>query len=332
MYHAIAARPDLVPSDHRLRFLRSSSAPMSDVLGERLERLFGVPLLSSYGMTEIDPIACVRAGDTPPRGSIGRPSGVDVRLVGADGADVAGGEDAGEVWVRGARVIEAYEAGDEVNNAAFSEGWFRTGDIARRDAEGWLHLSGRIKEIINRGGEKVAPLEIDAVLLRHPDVVDAAAFAVPDAALGEEIAAAVVLRPGAALTLDGLRRWVAERLTFHKCPRYLQIAPALPKGPTGKLLRASLRLAPLASEPPAIEPGDEDAAMVCDVWCEVLGLPSIAPGDRFFDLGGSSAAALAVLALLSNRLGRPLPIDVLLDGDTPTALAAAIRRQVEARP
>jgi acyl-CoA synthetase (AMP-forming)/AMP-acid ligase II len=304
---------------------------MPDPLGERLERLFGVPLLSSYGMTEIDPIACVRSGESAPRGTIGRASGVDVRLVGADGADVAGGDAAGEVWVRGERVIEAYEAADEVNAAAFSEGWFRTGDVARRDGEGWLHLSGRIKEIINRGGEKVAPLEIDAVLLRHPDVVEAAAFAVPDAALGEEIAAAVVLRPGAALTVDGLRSWVAERLTFHKCPRYLQIASALPKGPTGKLLRGALRLERTATESEAIGPADGDAAMVCDVWREVLGLNSIAPGDRFFDLGGSSAAALAVLALLSDRLGRPLPIDVLLDGDTPAALAAAIRRQAEAR-
>jgi acyl-CoA synthetase (AMP-forming)/AMP-acid ligase II len=329
MYHAIAARPELLPPDHRVRFVRSSSAPMSDVLGERLESLFGVPLLSSYGMTEIDPIACVRFGETPPRGAIGRPSGVDVRLVGPAGVDVTdyGGSDAtGEVWVRGARVIPAYEASEEVNAAAFADGWFRTGDLARRDAEGWLHLTGRIKEIINRGGEKVAPLELDAVLLRHPDVVEAATFGVPDPALGEEIAAAVVLRSGSALTGAELRAWSAERLAFHKCPRYVQFVSALPKGPTGKLLRKALLL-----EPAAAASGDGDVALVCAIWRDVLGLADVAPADRFLDLGGSSAAAMEVLVRLSQRIGRPLPIDVLLDGDTPIALAAAVRRHGEAR-
>lgn len=320
MYHAIAARPEQLPADHRIRFLRTSSAPMSDVLAERLERLFDVPLLASYGMTEIDPIACVRFGDEPPRGAVGRPAGVDVRLVGTDGADVEEGE-RGEVWVRGPRVISTYEADEEVNRAAFSEGWFRTGDLARRDADGWLHISGRLKEIINRGGEKVAPLEIDSVLLQHPDVIEAAAFSMPDPALGEEIAAAVVLTPDSMLTEDGLKAWVAQRLTLHKCPRHVRFVSALPKGPTGKLLRSALRLAPATGE--AV---DGDVATVCAVWGEVLGVSKVMPSDRFFDVGGSSAAALDILLLLSERLGRSLPIEVLLDGDTPAALAAAIQR------
>jgi acyl-CoA synthetase (AMP-forming)/AMP-acid ligase II len=327
IYHALAARPDLVPQDLQLRFLRSSSAPLSDVLADRLERLFGIPVLSSYGMTEIDPIACVRLGERPPRGAVGRASSVDVQLVDAQESGTGTGETFGEVWVRGKRVIEAYEASDDINHAAFNGGWFRTGDVARRDAQGWLYLSGRLKEIINRGGEKVAPLEIDAVLLRHPDVVEAAAFAIPDHALGEEIAAAIVVRSGSSLTVDALRGWLAERLTFHKCPRRLQFVSSLPKGPTGKLLRGALRLAPSPAEQV-----DGDVAMVCAVWQEVLGLPSVAAADRFFDLGGSSAAALQVLALLSRRIGRSLPIDVLLDGATPAALADAIRRHVEARP
>jgi acyl-CoA synthetase (AMP-forming)/AMP-acid ligase II/acyl carrier protein len=320
MYHAIAARPEQLPADHHIRFLRTSSAPMSDVLAERLERLFGVPLLASYGMTEIDPIACVRFGEAPPRGTVGRPAGVDVRLVDPEGAGVAEGP-GGEVWVRGPRVISSYEADDAVNAMAFHEGWFRTGDLARRDADGWLHISGRLKEIINRGGEKVAPLEIDAVLLQHPDVVEAAAFGVPDPALGEEIAAAVVLTSDSMLTEDGLRGWVAQRLTLHKCPRHVRFVTALPKGPTGKLLRGALRLAPAAGEVV-----DGDVATVCAVWGEVLGVSKVMPSDRFFDVGGSSAAALDILLLLSERLGRSLPIEVLLDGDTPAALAAAIRR------
>jgi acyl-CoA synthetase (AMP-forming)/AMP-acid ligase II/acyl carrier protein len=320
MYHAIAARPEQLPVDHRIRFLRTSSAPMSDVLAERLEHLFAVPLLSSYGMTEIDPIACVRFGDSPPRGTVGRPAGVDVRLAGPDGADVADGQ-GGEVWVRGPRVISSYEADEAVNAAAFRDGWFRTGDVARRDADGWLHISGRLKEIINRGGEKVAPLEIDAVLLRHPDVIEAASFSVPDPALGEEIAAAVVLTPDSRLTEDGLKAWVAQRLALHRCPRHVRFVPALPKGPTGKLLRSALRLAPTAGEV-----RDGDVETVCSAWAEVLGVPRVLPTDRFFDIGGSSAAAVDILLLLSERLRRSLPIEVLLDGDTPAALAAAIKR------
>lgn len=271
-------------------------------------------------MTEIDPIACVRFGDAPPRGTVGRPAGVDVRLAGPDGADVAEGQ-GGEVWVRGPRVISSYEADEGVNAAAFREGWFRTGDVARWDGDGWLHISGRLKEIINRGGEKVAPLEIDAVLLRHPDVIEAASFGVPDSALGEEIAAAVVLTSDSRLTEDGLKAWVAQRLALHKCPRHVRFVPALPKGPTGKLLRTALRLSPAAGEV-----GHGDVATVCSVWAEVLGVPKVLPTDRFFDVGGSSAAAVDILLLLSERLGQALPIEVLLDGDTPAALAAAIRR------
>ena len=336
MYHAIAARPELVPRGHQVRFIRSSSAPMSDVLCERLEDLFGVPVLSSYGMTEIDPIACVPFGEKQPLGAVGRPSGVDVRLVGVDGRDIAREGDLGsmgEVWVRGPRVIPAYEASHEVNAAAFADGWFKTGDLGRWDADGWLHLSGRSKEIINRGGEKVAPLEIDAILLRHPDVVEAAAFGTPDAARGEEIAAAVVLVPQSTLTEDGLRAWLAERLAFHKCPRHLQFVPALPKGPTGKLLRSALRLAS-PSDRAADDAADDYGplvALVRSVWVEILELPDVAPTDRFMDIGGSSYAAMEILLLLSERLDRTLPIDVLLDGDTPVALAAAIRRHTEAR-
>lgn len=324
MYHAIMARSELVPPNHKLRFLRSSSAPLSDVLAERLERLFAVPVVSSYGMTEIDPIACVPIGETPPPGAIGRPAGLEVRLAGPAGEEVSG-DAMGEVWVRGARVITAYEAEVEVNKTAFSDGWFRTGDLGRRDDAGWLYLAGRIKEIINRAGEKIAPLEIDAVLLRHPEVIEAATFGTPDVVLGEEIAAAVVVQPGSTLTEHELRAWLAERLAFHKCPRHLHFVSALPKGPTGKLLRGALSWTPV----PAAPRGDgrsEDIALVCAVWAEVLGLGGVAPDANFLDLGGSSTAALDILDRLSERLGRAIPVEVLFDSDTPIALAAALKR------
>ena len=328
MYHAIMARAELTPPDRSLRFLRSSSAPLSDVLAGRLERLFAIPVVSSYGMTEIDPIACVPIGETPPPGAVGRPAGLDVRLVGPGGEEVSG-DAMGEVWVRGARVIAAYEAETEINQAAFSDGWFRTGDLARRDDAGWLYLAGRIKEIINRAGEKIAPLEIDAVLLRHPEVIEAAAFGTPDAVLGEEIAAAVVLQPGSTLAEHELRAWLSARLAFHKCPRNLHFVSALPKGPTGKLLRGALSRAsaPAARQDDASGDGRTgDVALICAVWAEVLGLDDVAPDANFLDLGGSSTAALDILDRLSERLGRDLPVDVLFDSDTPIALAAALQR------
>jgi acyl-CoA synthetase (AMP-forming)/AMP-acid ligase II len=323
MYHSLAARPELVPSVPGLRLLRSSSAPLPDVLAEKLERLFGVPVLSSYGMTEIDPIACVRFAEQPPRGAIGRPAELEIRLADASGEEVAPGA-TGEVWVRGARVIPAYEAEAEaeVNARAFTDGWFHTGDVARRDEDGWLYLAGRIKEIINRSGEKVAPLEIDAVMLRHPDVIEAAAFGVPDIARGEDIAAAVVLRAGSTLSEHELKSWMVERLTFHKCPRYVRFVPALPKGPTGKLLRGALKLDPY-EEAQAVP---DEVALVQAVWAEILELKDVRPDTRFLDVGGTSASALDILIRLEERLGRSLPVDILLDGDTPTALAASLRR------
>lgn len=328
MYHAVLTRPELIPPDCRLRFLRSSSAPLSDVLAERLQRLFGAPVVSSYGMTEIDPIACVPVGEAPPMGAVGRPAGLDVRLAGPEGEEVSRGT-MGEVWVRGARVITAYEAEAAINQVAFHDGWFRTGDLARRDDAGWLYLAGRIKEVINRAGEKIAPLEIDAVLLRHPEVLEAAAFGTPDAVLGEEIAAAVVLQPGSTLSEHALRAWLAERLAFHKCPRTLRFVPALPKGPTGKLLRSALARAPASAASQGDAGGDgwgANVALVRAVWAEVLGLDDVAPDANFLDLGGSSTASLDILDRLSERLGRDLPVDVLFDSETPIALAAAIER------
>ena len=327
MYHSLAARPELVPSVPGLRLLRSSSAPLSDVLAEKLERLFGVPVLSSYGMTEIDPIACVRFADQPPRGAIGLPAELEIRLADASGEEVAPGA-TGEVWVRGPRVIPAYESEAEVNVRAFTDGWFHTGDVGRRDEDGWLYLAGRIKEIINRSGEKVAPLEIDAVMLRHPDVIEAASFGVPDTARGEDIAAAVVLRAGSTLSEYEFKAWMVERLAFHKCPRYVRFVPALPKGPTGKLLRGTLKLDP--EDEARVLPGE--VALVQAVWAEILEFGDVRPDSRFLDVGGTSAAALEILIRLEQRLGRSLPVDILLDGDTPAALAASLQRLSSSPP
>ncbi len=221
------------------RFIRSSSAPLPPVVMERLEATFGAPVLESYGMTEASHQMASNPLPPAPRkaGSVGVGIGVDVAIMDEAGALLPQGE-RGEVVVRGGNVVDGYENNPEANAAAFSAGWFRTGDQGVIDEDGYLCLTGRLKELINRGGEKISPLEIDDVLLRHPAVAEALAFAVPHKTLGEEVHAAVVLR-GEASERE-LREHCARTLADFKVPRQIHILEALPRGATGKLQRITM--------------------------------------------------------------------------------------------
>ncbi|WP_394833184.1 acyl--CoA ligase [Pendulispora rubella] len=222
-----------------LRFIRSSSAPMPGVVRERLEELFQAPQLDSYGMTEAS--HQMASNPLPPRerkgGSVGIGFGVEVRIMDDVGNLLKPGE-IGEVVVRGPNVVDGYENNPEANAAAYTNGWFRTGDQGVQDAEGYLSLTGRIKELINRGGEKVSPLEIDDVLLRHPAVAEALAFAVPHKMLGEEIHAAVVLK-GECESAE-LRAHCAAALAEYKVPKKFHVLTEIPRGATGKLQRINM--------------------------------------------------------------------------------------------
>jgi acyl-CoA synthetase (AMP-forming)/AMP-acid ligase II len=224
----------------KLRFIRSSSASLPGPVMEQLEAVFGCPLVESYGMTEAshqmasNPLAGPR---TP--GSVGRAAGPEVAIMDDDGKILPQGE-VGEVVIRGPNVTAGYEANPDANAKAFTNGWFRTGDQGAFDAEGYLTLTGRLKELINRGGEKVSPLEVDGVLSAHPAVAQALTFAMPHAKLGEEVAAAVVLREGAACTERELRDFAAQQLADFKVPRKVVFLPEIPKGATGKLMRIGL--------------------------------------------------------------------------------------------
>ncbi len=160
-------------------------------------------------------------------------------IMGEDRRRLRSGEQ-GEVWVRSPTVISGYLDAPDLNRNAFVDGWFRTGDLGSLDDDGFLSLHGRLSEIVNRGGEKIAPAEVDAALLRHPDVAEASAFAVPHARLGEDIAAAVVLRSGSSATPADLRRFLQGELTSFKIPRRILIVDQLPKGITGKVQRRQL--------------------------------------------------------------------------------------------
>ncbi|WP_223645594.1 acyl--CoA ligase [Corallococcus sp. EGB] len=226
---------------HRLRFIRSSSASLPPQVMEELERVFGVPVIESYGMTEA--AHQMASNPLPPRpryaGSVGLAAGPEVAIMDDAGTLLPPGTP-GEVVIRGPNVMSGYVNNPEANSRAFTHGWFRTGDQGTLDAQGYLRLTGRLKELINRGGEKLSPLEVDTVLLDHPAVQQAVTFALPHPKLGEEVAAAVIPREGHQPTERELRDFVAARVADFKVPRRIVFLTELPKGPTGKVQRIGL--------------------------------------------------------------------------------------------
>jgi acyl-CoA synthetase (AMP-forming)/AMP-acid ligase II len=224
---------------HSLRFVVSGGASLPLKIQTDLQSALGVPVLEHYGATEAGQISSNLPPPGPAKvGTCGIPELGTLKIVDPQGALVGPGE-RGEVLVRGPTVIAGYlDPGS--NKGAFLDGWYHTGDIGSLDEENFLTLHGRLKEIISRGGEKISPREIDLALLRHPDVAEAAAYAVPHPRLGEDVAAAVVLRPGATATGDELRRFLASELSWFKVPRRISVVRDLPKGKTGKVQRRKL--------------------------------------------------------------------------------------------
>jgi oxalate---CoA ligase len=220
-----------------LRFIRSCSAALAPVVFAQLEERFGAPVLEAYGMTEAshqmssNPLP---ANGARKPGSVGRGTGVEIAILDEKGNVLPRGQQ-GEVSIRGENVMHGYRNNPEANASSFTNGYFRTGDQGVLDADGYLTLTGRLKELINRGGEKISPLEVDAVLLEHPAVAEAVCFAVPDPKYGEEVHGAVVLK-GAAKA-DDIVAFCRDRLADFKVPKKIHIADALPRTATGKIQR-----------------------------------------------------------------------------------------------
>ena len=243
MHQAIltrAGRNRDVIARHPLRFIRSSSSSLPpQVIGE-LESTFHAPVIEAYGMTEAshqmasNPLHGVRKP-----GSVGVAAGPEVAIMDESGKRLAAGQ-IGEIVIRGDNVTAGYENNPKANAEGYVEGWFRTGDQGVIDADGYITLTGRLKEIINRGGEKISPREVDEALMDHPAVLQVVTFAVPHDKLGEDVAAAVVLREGAAATEQELRGFLSERIAAFKTPRTILFLAEIPKGATGKLQRIGL--------------------------------------------------------------------------------------------
>jgi acyl-CoA synthetase (AMP-forming)/AMP-acid ligase II len=338
MHQAILAQARLNPDQIagiRLRLVRSASAPLPPRVFAELEKTFDTSVIEFYGMTETAsaPIAC---NPLPPRrskpGSVGIPVGLDVAILN-DRGDVLPAGQAGHVTVRGGSVMPGYDGDAAATAAAFSGDWFKTGDQGFFDDEGYLYLSGRTREMINRGGENIAPREVDEALLEHPAVAEAVTFAVPHATLGEDVAAAVVLRPTTGATPKDIRQFVAGRLADFKVPRQVLIVEQLPKGSTGKVQRIGLteKLGlGSAATPTFAAPRTPLEAILAGIWADVLRLERVGIHDDFFALGGDSLLAAHVLTSIHDAMHLEVGVVSLFDAPTVAEMAEYLETLIKA--
>ncbi|MGA7381431.1 MAG: acyl--CoA ligase [Terriglobales bacterium] len=245
MHQLLLARTHHKPAEAAsFRFIRSCSAPLSAELIHKIEEIFGVPFVEAYGMTEA--AHQMTSNPLPPRhrkaGSVGVGTGIRMSVMDREGNHLATGQ-RGEVVIQGASVFRGYENNPEANAKAFVNGWFRTGDEGLLDADCYLHLTGRIKDIIIRGGENIAPHEVDEILLRHPAVAAAVTFGCSHPILGEEVAAAVVLHEPHGATEVALLKHCREVLAEYKCPKKIYLVKSIPTTATGKIRRRAVAAA-----------------------------------------------------------------------------------------
>lgn len=309
---------------HSLRLMRSVSAPLPPALMQAFEQTFDTPVIEIYGMSETAGVIC--SNPLPPAvrkpGSVGIPAGPELLVVDRLGEAVPTGQ-TGEVLVRGANVMAGYDGAPADNEQAFFGRWLRTGDEGHLDDDGYLVLTGRLKELINRGGEKISPNEIDRAVLAHPGIADAATFAVTHDSLGEDVAVAVVLKPGTTLAAGELVRFLEERLAYFKVPRLVYFVEQVPRTPGGKLQRNRLRerfgapaMRRQAGRAPFAPPQTPVAKMLAELWSNVLRVDGVGTDDDFFDLGGDSLKAAHIVNELQRQWGEAVYVSALYDAPT----------------
>jgi hypothetical protein len=294
-----------------------------------LERVFNAPVIESYGMTEAS--AQITSNPLPPgerkAGSAGVASGPEVAIVDKAGNPLPAGV-TGEIVIRGGNVTPGYDNNPSANESAFVNGWFKTGDQGFLDADGYLFITGRIKEIINRGGEKIAPREVDEAFMEHSAVAQAVTFAVPHPTLGEDVAVAVVLREDTLATEKEIREFAFARLADYKVPSRVLVVKEIPKGPTGKLQRIGLAKE-LAHKLEAeyVAPGNPIEGGLAQIWSEVLGRKRVGIHDNFFALGGDSLSAARVASRVRAAFHVELPLATMFRAPTLADQASMIRGQ-----
>ena len=302
-----------------LRFIRSVASALDPKLMQDIEDLFGVPVVQTFGMTEAAPLITTNLlppGERKP-GSVGKSCGPEIRIEGPDGAILPNGE-LGEVVIRGPNVFRGYEDNPEANAKSFRNGWFRTGDTGFMDEDGYLFLRGRIKEMINRGGEKIGPFEVEEALLQHPAIAQAAVFSVAHKTLGEDIAAVVVLKPNLHLDITTLRLFLFELLSPFKVPSQIAFQKTLPLNPVGKIDKLSLakeleeRNREEALKAKYSKPRHGLDRFILEVWARELdiGADSFGIDDNFSNLGGDSLSSLQILHFIENQFSISIPEQV----------------------
>lgn len=314
-----------IPTPSSLRFARSGGAILPVELGSALEQALGVPVLDVYGLTEVGGIASTTLDSKRTDGvgvshAVGKSTGPEIAVVSKDGALLGTGEE-GQIKVRGPNVMPGYVNDPEANRDAFRDGWFLTGDLGRLDADGFLYITGRMKEIINRGGQKLIPDEVDAVLIAHVAIREVATFSVAHASLGEDVACAIVVRDGFRVDDEELREFASKKLSTYKLPRMIYRMDAIPRGATGKPQRLVLRErfsksdnTPVLMPNPAIMrtpktdgsgiatrgiPTDLAEALA-GIWRRCLRLEQVGLDEDFFAVGGDSISAVTMLAQIES--------------------------------
>ncbi|HKV15733.1 MAG TPA: AMP-binding protein, partial [Reyranella sp.] len=281
---------------HALRFVLSTASYLPEATQQAAERLLGVPVVEFYGMCEA---GMLTAPAFPPQarrpGSVGRIPEGELAIRDEAGRFLPAGQ-AGQVMVRGPSVMPGYLFDDiEGVPSGLQDGWLATGDIGTVDGEGFLTIAGRSKEIINRGGEKIAPYDVEKALLQHPAVREAAAFAVPHRRLGENVGAAVVLQPGAAARSSELIDFLYDRLAPFQMPRQVHVVDSLPVGATGKISRPQLSAQFAHHQRSSELPAAPLELQIAEVWRRLLELDEIGLDDDFFEIGGDSLQATEML-------------------------------------
>ena len=312
---------------HRFRFIRSSSSALSPATMRLLEAGFGAPVIEAYGMTEAS--HQMASNPLPPGlrkpGSVGLPAGAEIAIMDPQGA-LMSADEVGEIVVRGPGVMTGY--GGQVQAAsAFTDGWFRTGDLGRRDPDGYVFITGRLKEMVNRGGEKVAPREVDEALLEHAELAQAIAFGVSHPTLGEDLVAAVVRKPGSNVEAPALREFLFTRLASHKVPSRIVFVGEIPKGATGKVQRSTLgkRLAPLLA-PAFVATATDVERSIESIFRTLLGIGAIGVHDNFFALGGDSLSGMQAVAAINQAYGIELIAPALFHHPTIAELAPVVEQ------
>jgi acyl-CoA synthetase (AMP-forming)/AMP-acid ligase II/acyl carrier protein len=294
--------------DSSLRLIKSQSSPLAPTVHRDLERVFGVPVIESYGMTEsASLIACNPISfERRKIGSVGLPAGPDVAIMHPTTAELQKVDVDGEIVVRGPNIFSEYAHNSAANGQSFEAGWFRTGDQGYLDSEGYLYINGRIKEQINRAGEKISPREIDEVLLTHTSVAKALSFAIAHPVLGEEVAAAVVLTPDGAVSERELQHHAAAHLASHKVPRRIVFVDQLPQGSTGKPKRLGLAealgLAFSSATTPYEEALTDTETLMISLWKDILKVDRVGIKTSFLACGGDSMQAMRLIDAIRRRL------------------------------